>query len=453
MSACERALDYAKSKGIDECDCVSVSRKITTVRITDSEIAEIKQNQETSFCVRLIHQKRISSAQSSIQGDEVRTVSKALELSQYSKPKDFWKNLPNKLQEKSELSKTLDKKIQEITTKKAVDVSQEMINSALRPKISSITGSVNFVYEDFMLANSNGLQAHEKATYTSAIINADSEFGSSPVSGLGQNCCRMLYSLKPERIGTDAAEMCLDSINPQKCDEGFYTMIFEPYAIGEILAFVLASNFNFRTFSEKRSCFSDDYQKKIAVNDLSIIDDPHFPDAPGSKTFDDEGIPTNPQALIQNGIFANTFSNLFDAYKENSKSTGNAVRPGSPMGRNAESIPMASPHNLVIKKGTTNQEELIKETKNGLLIGRLWYTYAVNPTKGDFSCTARSGIRIIKNGQIVSPGKSVRIIHNLKLLLKNISGIADNSKNILPWASITAITPSVKAEKIKAIPI
>ncbi len=83
----------------------------------------------------------------------------------------------------------------------------------------------------------------------------------------------------------------------------------------------------------------------------------------------------------------------------------------------------------------------------------MWYTYAVNPTKGDFSCTARSGIRIIKNGQIVSPGKSVRIIHNLKLLLKNISGIADNSKNILPWASIAAITPSVKAEKIKAIPI
>ena len=43
---------------------------------------------------------------------------------------------------------------------------------------------------------------------------------------------------------------------------------------------------------------------------------------------------------------------------------------------------------------------MIKDTKHGLLIGRLWYTYAVNPIKGDFSCTARSGIRIIENGEV-----------------------------------------------------
>jgi len=66
---------------------------------------------------------------------------------------------------------------------------------------------------------------------------------------------------------------------------------------------------------------------------------------------------------------------------------------------------------------------MIKETKDGILVGRLWYTYAVNPIRGDFSCTARSGIRIIKNGQIIGPGKSVRIIHNLPIMMKNISAI------------------------------
>ena len=39
------------------------------------------------------------------------------------------------------------------------------------------------------------------------------------------------------------------------------------------------------------------------------------------------------------------------------------------------------------------QDEMIQDTKHGLLVGRLWYTYAVNPIKGDFSCTARSGIK------------------------------------------------------------
>ena len=74
---------------------------------------------------------------------------------------------------------------------------------------------------------------------------------------------------------------------------------------------------------------------------------------------------------------------------------------------------------------------MIKDTKKGLLIGRLWYTYAVNPIKGDFSCTARSGIRIIENGQIKSSGKSVRIIHNLSSMLDNISSIGNNQKNVI----------------------
>ena len=123
------------------------------------------------------------------------------------------------------------------------------------------------------------------------------------------------------------------------------------------------------------------------------------------------------------------------------------------MGRDAEPLPFAAPHNLKIESGDMSQDEMIQDTKHGLLVGRLWYTYAVNPIKGDFSCTARSGIRIIENGEIKSPGKSVRIIHNLPVMLKNISGIGNNQKNVLQWASLPSITPSLRVEGIKVIPI
>jgi len=180
-----------------------------------------------------------------------------------------------------------------------------------------------------------------------------------------------------------------------------------------------------------------------------LIDNPHIPQGIGTKPFDDEGVKTEINTLVDNGVFVNTYSNLFDSFKEDIESTGNASRPGSPMGRSAESIPVSAPHNMQIKSGTFSQEEMIKDTKHGLLVGRLWYTYAVNPIKGDFSCTARSGIRIIENGQIKNPGKSVRIIHNLPKLLQNISGVGNNEKNVLQWASLPSIAPSIKVEKIK----
>ena len=64
MSA-HAALDHAKKLHIDECEAVLVKKRIITVRITDSDIAEIKQNQDENLGIRLIHDKKISSAQTS----------------------------------------------------------------------------------------------------------------------------------------------------------------------------------------------------------------------------------------------------------------------------------------------------------------------------------------------------------------------------------------------------
>jgi PmbA protein len=126
---------------------------------------------------------------------------------------------------------------------------------------------------------------------------------------------------------------------------------------------------------------------------------------------------------------------------------------GSPMGRAAHPIPMPLPHNLRVKEGDTTKEKIIQETKRGLLVGRLWYTYAVNPERGDFSCTARSGVRIIESGNITKAGKSVRIVHNLPIMLQNISAISNDSKNVLQWNALPCITPSVRADDIRVNPI
>ncbi len=247
--------------------------------------------------------------------------------------------------------------------------------------------------------------------------------------------------------------MCVDSINPQKPDAGEYIIIFDPYSVGELLAFVFASNFNLKTFYDKKSCFSDKLDSQIAVDEFSLVDDAHAPEGIGSKIFDDEGGATKSKSLIENGIFKGLYSDLYNAYKEGKESTGNATRMGSPMGRSADPIPVAAPHNMKILGNKMNRDEIIQDTKKGLLVGRLWYTYAVNPIKGDFSCTARSGIRIIENGKIKSSGTPVRIVHNLPVMLQNISAIGNDSKNVLQWASLPSIAPIVKAEKIKVIPI
>ena len=448
MSACERAIDYAKSKNIDQCEAVVVKRKVTTIRITDSQIAEAKNNLEESMGIRIIHKNRISSSQTNVLENFKKIIDSALELSELTKSKMFWRNLPSKITKKP-LERVFDKKLEEITGIEASDIAQIMIECTDNQKINSISGSLNIISEKFEIVNSNELCCDDKATYISGTINADSNEGVILVSGIGQGSCRTLDSFSPEQIGEDAKNMCIGSINPQQCQFDSCSVIFEPYSVGEILSFVLSSNFNLKTYAEKRSCFSEKIGEKIAVENFSLMDDPHFPDGVGSKSFDDEGVSTRFLSLIENGIFKNLYSDSYNAFKENKESSGNALRPGSPMGRSAEPIPVSGTHNLRIKNGDYSQDEIIRDTKKGILVGRLWYTYAVNPIKGDFSCTTRSGIRIIENGEIKNPGKPVRIIHNIRNLLQNISGIGNNSKNVLQWASLPSICPSIRVEDIK----
>lgn len=367
-------------------------------------------------------------------------------------PKSFWKSLahPAKF---TKVEKTFDEKLESITGLEAIEIANIMINSASHEKITRISGSLNIVSEEFEIENTNGLRCSDKATYIAGTINADSDYGNTPVSGIGALSSRTMNSFFPQRVGSDAREMCINSINPQGCNPETYSVIFEPYAIGEMLAFVFASNFNLKTYSEKRSCFAEKLGKEIAVEKFHLIDDPHFPDGIGSKPFDDEGTPTKTRYLIESGIFSDIYSDSYHAFKENLQTTGNAGRMGSPMGRAATPIPSPIPHNLRIKEGNTGRDEMIKETRKGLLVGRLWYTYAVNPERGDFSCTARSGVRIIEDGKIVSSGKSVRIVHSLPTLLQNISDIGNDSQNVLQWSALPCVTPSVKVDEIKVIPI
>lgn len=449
MSYCDDILVKSRVLHLDECEIASIQKNITTVRITDSEIAEVKQNQGESVAVRIIDKKRIISGRTST--NEENFLEKILETRQFAKPKNFWKTLPypSKI---TPVNKTYDPRLENISGSSAVDIANEMINSSIHKDIIRVSGSLNIVSEKFHLMNTNGVDCSDESTFISATINTDSDTGGLPVSGIGASCARTLDGFSAHRVGADALEMCTSSIGPKKIEPDSYDIIFEPFAFGELLAFVFSANFNLKTYSEKRSCFSDKLGEYVSTENFTLIDDPHSPDGIGSKSFDDEGTATTPQSLIKAGVLSGLYSDSFEAFKNEVGSSGNAVRLGSPMGRQAQPLPTPLPHNIKVINGDHTKEEIIKDTKKGILVGRLWYTYPVNPEQGDFSCTARSGIKIIENGKIY-PGGSVRIVHNLKTLLKNISTIGNDPKNILQWGSIPSITPTVKVGKIRASPL
>ncbi len=101
MSALEKALSHSKKIGIDECDVIRVKKKITTIRITDSEIVELKQNFDESFGIRLIQDKKIASIQTTNEDEIEKTIDSAFKTLVNLKSREFWGGLPDTVQCKS----------------------------------------------------------------------------------------------------------------------------------------------------------------------------------------------------------------------------------------------------------------------------------------------------------------------------------------------------------------
>ena len=88
--------------------------------------------------------------------------------------------------------------------------------------------------------------------------------------------------------------------------------------------------------------------------------------------------------------------------------------------------------------GSATAEDLRETVRNGLYIGRIWYTYPVNGfSSGDFTCTVIGDSYVIRDGVIAEPVKpnTLRINHNTLKLLRDVVGVASERTGTIVWMS------------------
>ena len=155
---------------------------------------------------------------------------------------------------------------------------------------------------------------------------------------------------------------------------------------------------------KKTSAFSNLMGQKIAVEQVTVVDDGTIENRRGSITIDDEGTPTNKTVLIEKGILKNYIQDRLNARLMNVQPTGNGRR------ESFEYMPMPRMTNTYMLSGKYHPDEIIKSVENGI------YAVAfgggqVDITNGKFvfSCTEAYEI---KNGKIQRPLKGATLIGN-----------------------------------------
>jgi predicted Zn-dependent protease len=255
------------------------------------------------------------------------------------------------------------------------------------------------------MMNSKGLFAYYPSTNVNFTVTVRSEDGTG--SGYATADANDVAEMDTAKTSGVAIDKALRSIGAKAIEPGKYTVILEPAASVGLLQF-MAFGFDARQADEGRSFLSkpgggNKKGEKIVDERVSIWSDPADPRAPTAPWAGD-GRPRKKTMWIDNGVVKNLYSSRYWAKKTN-----------------IEALPF--PANMVMAGGSGSTEDLIKETKRGLLVTRTWYIRMVDPQTVLLTGLTRDGLFMIEEGKLTFPVKNFRFNESPVIMLNNLDAL------------------------------
>ena len=273
--------------------------------------------------------------------------------------------------------------------------------------------------------NSKGLYAYNKDTSVDLTVTMRTNDGTG--SGWAARTLNDVSKLNTAETSRIAIEKALRSRNSKAIEPGKYTVILEASAAADLVRLML--NMNARQADEGRSFLSKKgggtkLGEKLVDERVNIYTDPWNDDVPASPWTGD-GQARKKMDLIKNGVVANL---AYDRYWASQK--------------NVEATP--NPGNAIMDGGTASLEDMIKDTKKGVLVTRFWYIRAVDPQTLLYTGLTRDGTFYIENGKIMYPIKNFRFNESPIIMLNNLETLGKQERAVTSEGSPNGLIPNMK---------
>ena len=226
----------------------------------------------------------------------------------------------------------------------------------------------------------------------------------------------------PEFIAEKAAKRALLMLEAKPAPAGEFTVVMSSQAGGTMIHEAVGHGLEADLVQQGLSVYAGKLGEKVASELVTVVDDATLPYHNGSFTVDDEGVPAQRKVLIKDGILVGYMYDRLRAMRDGVESTGNGRR------QSYAHIPIVRMTNTFIDKGKENPEDIIKDTKKGVLVVKMGGG-EVNTVTGDFVFEVMEGY-MIENGEITYPIRGATLIGNGPKALKDVDAVG----NDLGWA-------------------
>jgi len=421
-----RLIDKAMTKAQGAQASLGRSESVN-ISFENDKLKSAESSQSTSMSVKVVVNGKIGSSHTTDMHDIDGVVERALEAAEFGSPAHF--DFPGP--QKGPDVKVYDDAVQAVKKGEMVRIGEEMMGLVKDYNLDIlVSAGVNKGVGTTEFANSAGI----------AYITQSTSFGVGVEGQLirGTDILWAGHGLGLKKREVDHREMARKTValfrmaeNIAPVRSGQMPVIFSPEGM-RVLLLALSLGVDGKNVFLGSSPLAGKLGEKIADERFSIIDNPLIDYAGGSGTYDGEGVPHQATPLIENGVLRNFLYDLDTAGRAGAKTTGNGVG--------------CSPTNLVVNEGTTSYEDMVKQTKEGLLVHSVLGLGQGNPISGEFSVNLHVAYKI-ENGEVVGRVKDVMLAGNTYTALKNIMAIGDTAE----WAGGTLLTPPIQIANLSVV--
>lgn len=291
----------------------------------------------------------------------------------------------------------------------------------LDKKIRRVDSTISDKVQNVLIANSDGLWATDKRTYSSFTLTVIADDGKNNVDFYEKKASHggfeFIKNLDIECFSTSVVSDAIIQLTAENCPAGKMPVVVASGG-GVLFHEACGHSLEASSIAKNASVFTGKMGQKIANEKVTLVDDGTIPNAWGSLNIDDEGVLTKRNTLIENGVLKSYLVDKFNGDKLGLKPTGSSRR------QDYRFMPTSRMNNTYVLGGENTKEELVSSVENGLYVEKLGGG-SVNPPTGDFNFTVLKA-RVIENGKLGKAVKGAKIIGNGAEVLMNIDMVADD---------------------------
>ena len=382
----ERVLEMSRA---DECAVSVNGSRDGNIRFARNEVTTSGDTDDVTVSVRTSFGKR-SGSSSVNQFDEEslgRCVRQAEEIARFA-PEDP-EHVAALPPQQYRAIEAWSEETAELAPERRAEVAKKAIDFATQKKVV-IAGFLTNSGRVSALGNSKGLFGHHRQTQITFSTTARTSDGKgSGWAGVNGEVWKEVDAIGLARTAVDKA---FRSAAPRELAPGTHTVILEPAAVADLLLY-MGFSMDARSADEGRSFFSrkgggNKIGEKVLSERVTAWTNPADPRAPGSP-FAPDGLATRKMSFVEDGVVTALSYSRYWAEKQGKQAT-------------------PQPQNMILKGGSGSLADLIRDTKKGVLVTRLWYIRFVDPQTLLLTGLTRDGTFRIENGKIRQPVKNFR---------------------------------------------